>query len=191
MHMKVSEYIAVVSVMGIAAWIVSGYYGGMFIYLLSYWIVIIPIVIAYIWSLLHTGRIILSSHRTVSKITALAHWLLIIVVLAQFIQSSELFKSKRVISAELKGDLYTYELVFRENGSVENNIAGIFGYSETLKGSYSLEDSLIIFGQKPYDNNFLPDTLYLDREQSAIFLTKNQEGVFEREKGWLNHFNIK
>ena len=94
------------------------------------------------------------------------------------------------MTAILKDDLYHYRLIFRENGNVENQANGVFGFSQTYNGKYKIENNLIIFSQKPYDNEFLPDTLLLDKKQGAIFLNKNNSGDFNTEKEWLNHFKI-
>lgn len=94
------------------------------------------------------------------------------------------------MTAVLKDDLYRYKLVFRENGSVENQSSGAFGFSKNFYGKYIIEDSLIIFTVKPYDNDFIPDTVLLDKKQKAIFLNKNKNGQFSKEKKWLNHFKI-
>ncbi len=64
------------------------------------------------------------------------------------------------------------------------------GFSLTMHGKYTIENNLIIFSKKPYDNDWLPDTLLLDRKQNAIFITKNEKGEFETKKEWLNYFEI-
>jgi len=106
------------------------------------------------------------------------------------VAESDLLKSKRVMTAILKDDLFHYKLVFRKNGRVENHVYGMFGYTTAYNGRYELKDSLIAFSKRPYDNDFIPDTVLLDNTQHAIFINRNKDGGFDLEKEWLNHFEI-
>ena len=105
--------------------------------------------------------------------------------------NSELFKSNRILEAKLEDDLFHYTLIFRENGSVENRAVGIFWYKKTFKGTYHFNGDTIIFSKKPYDNDWLPDTLLIDRNQNVIFIHRDSNGKFDTEIEWLNHFKIK
>ncbi|RYE50771.1 MAG: ATP-binding protein, partial [Sphingobacteriales bacterium] len=90
----------------------------------------------------------------------------------------EFLKSKQVLSATLKDDLFHYTLIFREDGSCENQTQGFLGFEETFHGDYTLNGDTIIFKKKPYDNNFIPDTLLIDEKENAIFKEKNENGNF-------------
>ncbi len=94
------------------------------------------------------------------------------------------------MTAVLKDDLYHYRLILRKNGNVENQANGMFGFSQTFHGKYKIENDFIIFSEKPYDNDFIPDTLLIDKEQNALFIEKDSKGNFRTEKEWLNHFEI-
>ena len=94
------------------------------------------------------------------------------------------------MTAVLKDDLFHYRLIFREDGTVENRENGIFGMSGTNFGKYKIDKNLIIFDKKPYDNDFLPDTLLIEKNQNALFMEKDSKGNFRTEKNWLNHFEI-
>ncbi|MBK7970367.1 MAG: hypothetical protein IPK08_16290 [Bacteroidetes bacterium] len=94
------------------------------------------------------------------------------------------------MTATLKDDLYYYTLVFRENGTCENQVSGIFGFHEVFHGKYKFQADTIIFTKKPYDNNFIPDTLLIDRKEKAIFINKEKQGNFSTKKEWLNYFEI-
>jgi hypothetical protein len=102
-------------------------------------------------------------------------------VIASIIYDSEIFKSNIILDATLKDDLYHYQLKFRENGTVSNEIQGMFGYKDNFRGTYHLKGNLIIFIKKPYKNNFIPDTLWIDKNQNALFRTKSN-GEFDRTK---------
>jgi len=119
------------------------------------------------------------------------HLIFIIFVSTTKLIESELFKSKIVLSGTLKDDLFYYTLIFREDGTCENNVNGFLGFEDKYEGKYKMVGDSIIFIVKPYDNNFIPDTLLLDMKQNAIFLNKNKDGEFSTEKEWLNHFELK
>jgi hypothetical protein len=187
---KTYNIIAVISTLGILAWMVTDYFGGMFIYLLSYGLIIIPIIILYIVSF---GDTIISSIKRgfkQNKIKVIFHGLVILTIILTNILQSDLLKSKRILTATLKDDQFYYTLVFRENGSCENQVSGIFGFQEVFHGQYRFQGDTIIFSKKPYDNNFIPDTLLIDRKEKAIFINKDKEGNFSTTKEWLNHFEI-
>lgn len=94
------------------------------------------------------------------------------------------------MTAVLKDDLYHYRLVFRKDRTVENQINGFMGFSKTIHGKYKIENDLIIFDPKPYDNDFIPDTMLIDKKLNAIFIGKDKNGNFRTVKEWLNHFEI-
>jgi len=127
-----------------------------------------------------------------SRIKLIAHSLFFSSVLAFNLYHSEILKSPSILIAVAIDDTMSKQrLVFRKNGIVENKIHGIFGHSERINGKYKIHKDLIIFSEKPYDNNFLPDTLLIDKYQEALFITKNKKGEFNTEKNWINHFKIK
>jgi len=187
---KVFDVLAIISSLGIISWIISDYFGGMILFLLIYSIIIIPFVIVYLFSFIQTVISLIRKGLKQNRIRLISHLSVIGVIIAVSITNSDVFKSKRLITAILKDDLYHYTLVLRENGDCENNTIGMFGFTERFKGKYYLKNDSIIFTVKPYDNNFLPDTVLLDTIQGAIFITKDKNGNFARTKSWLNHFEI-
>ena len=66
----------------------------------------------------------------------------------------------------------------------------IFGFDEIFNGKYDFYGDTVVFTKKPYDNNFIPDTLLLDRKAKAIFIKKDMTGKFNTTKEFLNHFEI-
>jgi hypothetical protein len=187
---KIYNLIAVISTLGILAWMVTDYFGGMFIYLLSYGLIIIPIMILYLVSFADTAISLIKRGFKQNKIKAIFHGLVIFSILLTNILESELLKSNKILTATLKDDQFYYTLVFRENGSCENQISGIFGYHEVFHGKYKFDGDTIIFSKKPYDNNFIPDTLLIDSKENVIFIHKDKKGNFNTTKEWLNHFEI-
>jgi hypothetical protein len=184
------DILAIISTLGIIGWITTDYFGGMIIFLLSYSLIIIPIVIAFLVSFIETIVSLIRKGINQNKIKLLSHSTLIGFVILISVVNSDLFKSKRIVTATLKDNLYHYTLILRENGKCENNAFGMFGYTEKFKGEYYLKNDTIIFTIIPYDNDFLPDTVLLDTNQGAIFINKDKNGSFVTKKSWLNHFEI-
>nr|WP_320021257.1 hypothetical protein [uncultured Draconibacterium sp.] len=187
---KIFDIVALVSTIGIILWIISDFFGGMIIFLLSYGLVIIPIIITYLVSIIETIFSLITKGVKKNKIKLISHLIVILTILIITVYNSDILKSKRVLTATLKDDLSLQTLIFRENGKCENNINGMFGFTEKFKGQYYMKNDTIIFSIKPYDNNFIPDTILLDRVQKAIFIEKDKLGNFRTEKEWLNHFKI-
>ena len=187
---KIFDIVALVSTIGIILWIISDFFGGMIIFLLSYGLVIIPIIITYLVSIIETIFSLITKGVKKNKIKLISHLIVILTIVIITVYNSDILKSKRVLTATLKDDLSLQTLIFRENGKCENNINGMFGFTEKFKGEYYMKNDTIIFSIKPYDNNFIPDTILLDRVQKAIFIEKDKLGNFRTEKEWLNHFKI-
>ncbi|MDR7131373.1 hypothetical protein J2X69_003737 [Algoriphagus sp. 4150] len=189
---KISGYdiVAIISAVGLIGWIVTDFYGGMIIWMLSYGVIIASILILYVFSFLDTLISLIRRGKGISKVKLTAHGIVLLVILGFNLHHSEFFKSERMLTAILKDDLFHYRLIFRENGNVENHVSGFFGFSEIHRGKYRIDNELVIFSRKPYDNNFIPDTLLIDKNQNALFMDKDSEGNFRTEKEWLNHFEI-
>ena len=187
----IRNLIAIISTIGIIIWMITEFYGGMFIYLLSYPFLIIPTILLYVFSFFETLVSLMKSGIKKNFIKIFFHSTLILIIIVFNLINSEVFKSKKILSATLKDYQYYYNLVFRENGEVENNINGMFGYSEQITGKYKIKGDTIIFTKVPYDNNFIPDTLLIDKVQNALFMYKDKNGEFIREKQFLNHLEIK
>jgi len=188
---RIFDIVAIISTMGMIMWLMTDFYGGMIIYLLSYGIFILPMIFLYLCSLLETLSSLIRTGFGSNKIKLLFHLSVIVFVIFLFIYHSEFIKSDKVLSAGMKDDLFYYTLIFRENGECEMDIIGMFGYQDNIKGNYYIKGDTIIFTKRPYDNDrFIPDTLLIDREEDAIFLYRDSLGYFDKKKQWLNYFNI-
>jgi hypothetical protein len=187
---NIYDIIAVVSTLGILCWVITDFWGGMLIYLLTMWMIIVPLIILYIVSFIDTLISTIKTGFVKNKVKVLSHGFVILAILSVNLFQSDLFKSKRVLVATLKDDLSLHTLVFRENGKCENEVSGIFGVHEVYHGQYKFSGDTIIFQKKPYENDFIPDTLLIDENLKAIFMEKDTQGHFNKTKGFLNHFNI-
>ncbi len=184
------DIIAIISGIGIIGWIITDFFGGMILWILSYGLIIIPLLLLYVISFFDTLISLIRNGRRTSKTKLITHGVVFLTIIMFNLYHSDLFKSEKIMTAVLKDDLYHYRLIFRGNGNVENQANGVFGFSQTYYGKYKIENDLIIFNPKPYDNEFIPDTLLLDKKQGVIFMNKDKNGDFNREKEWLNHFKI-
>ncbi|EKT4499989.1 hypothetical protein ABF176_002289 [Flavobacterium psychrophilum] len=188
---NIYSIIAIISTLGILCWMTTDYFGGMFIYLLSYGLIIIPIIILYVISFFDTFISIIKNGIKQNLIKVIFHSLVLIAILLTNIFNSEMLKSNKILTATLKDDQSYFILIFRENGNCENEVSGMFGFHQTFQGKYKFYGDTIIFTKKPYDNDFIPDTLLIDRKAKAIFIEKDKKGNFNVTKEWLNHFEIK
>ena len=182
---QVFQIFTIIAVIGMICWYITDYFGGMIIHLFQYAYIIIPIVLLYFITVITTLIKFSKSGIRENKVVFGAHLFFIIFILSTSFIESDMFKSKVVLRGVLKDDLCHYTLTLREDGSCENEIQGFLGFKKIYYGNYKMNVNRIIFSKKPYDNDFLPDTLYLDKAENAIFLYKNAE-----EKQWLNHFEL-
>lgn len=185
-----SEVVSIISSLGILVWTITGFYGGMLIYLLSYWWIFLPIIFLYILSICETLFSVSKRGVKQNKVKLASHGIVFICILMFNLYNSELFKSERVLTATLHDDQFHYTLIFRKDGKCENDISGIFGYHEIFQGRYTFLQDTVVFTKKPYDNDFIPDTLLIDRAAGAIFIERDAYGKFIKEKSFLNHFEI-
>ena len=73
-------------------------------------------------------------------------------------------------------DLSVINLTLRRNNTFEVSVATIFS-SQNFNGKYKLIDDKIIFLDKPYDNEFIPDTLTIDKDKIILKFDKDMKPV--------------
>lgn len=105
--------------------------------------------------------------------------------------TTDVFRSKKVLDIALIDDLSRIDIEFRENGCFETTVSRILFFERICNGKYHIKRDTIFFIDKPYDNDFIPDTLIIDRDKNAIFFNRDSNGEFNREKTFLNYFEIK
>lgn len=89
---------------------------------------------------------------------------------------SETFKSPKVLDATLHDDRSVINLTLRKNNTFEVSVATIFS-SRDFNGKYKLINDKIIFLDKPYDNDFIPDTLTIRNDKIILRFDKNNEPI--------------
>lgn len=83
-----------------------------------------------------------------------------LILISLILSDSELFKSKKLLEASLIDDLSSIHLTLRENDSFEI-VASTVMTEESFSGNYKFVGNKIIFNDKPYSNDFIPDTVYI------------------------------
>ncbi|MCW4470326.1 hypothetical protein OGH69_15230 [Flavobacterium sp. MFBS3-15] len=190
-RVKYTDVMAVVSCAGMIAWLLTQFFGGMAIWFFSYPLIIFPVLILYIISIFNTLIAIGRKGFGSNRIKIMSHCVVVVLIVASAIFDSDLLRSKRIMTATLYDDLFSYTLVLRQNGSCQNEVNGFMGFSEVFNGQYTIKGDTIIFSKMPYDNeDFIPDTILIDRRAGAIFIERDTTGNFIKEKGFLNHFKI-
>jgi hypothetical protein len=184
------QILTIIAVIGMILWNITDYFGGMIIHLFQYWYLILPTFILYLATLVGTIIRVSKDGFKSNKLILSLHVFFIVFVFASSLIESDAFKSKRVLTGTLKDDLFHYTLILRKDGTCENNVSGFLGFEKQYNGRYKMKGDTIVFTKKPYDNNFLPDTIYFNKSQKAIFIGKNKNGEFSTKKQWLNHFLV-
>jgi len=101
------------------------------------------------------------------------------------IARSEIFKSKMILEAILIDDLSSIHLILRENKRFEVRSTYYFGPDKIFDGKYEIQNSEIIFNDKPYSNDFIPDTVFIYEDK--IYLRRNKEGQPDE---FANYFQV-
>lgn len=111
--------------------------------------------------------------------------LIIGMVLISELFSSELFKSKKVLEATLKDDLSNIHLTLRADNKFEVVSSAMFS-EQIFKGDYQVLENKIIFKDKRYDNDFIPDTLTIIGDKIICRFDKSGNPVTD----FATYFNI-
>lgn len=165
-----------------------------FLYSFTLTILAMPLLLACLILMMNTIISVRKEGLAKNKINVAAHLLVIVAfMLFHFIDVNKYIKdykesqkSERVLTAGLKDDLFYYTLIFRENGDCEHEINGFLGYEDVIKGKYYIKGDTIIFTKKPYSNDFLPDTVLIDREDNKLLLQRDSLGNFIRKYDYYN-----
>lgn len=84
--------------------------------------------------------------------------LVFVIITTSELISSEIFKSKKILEATLMDDLSAIHLTLRADKKFEIVSSNMFN-EEVYKGNYHVLGNKIIFEDKRYSNDFIPDTL--------------------------------
>ena len=89
---------------------------------------------------------------------------------------SETFKSDKILYATLHDDRSAINLTLRKNKTFEVNVVTMFS-EQNFKGKYNLVNNKIIFLDKHYDNNFIPDTVTIYKNKIILGFDKENKPV--------------
>ena len=92
------------------------------------------------------------------------------------ILKSETFKSDKILYATLHDDRSAINLTLRKNKTFEVNVVSMFS-EQNFKGNYNLVDNKIVFLDKPYDNNFIPDTVTIYNDKIILGFDKESKPI--------------
>ena len=80
------------------------------------------------------------------------------------VAKSETIKSPVILNAALEDDLSVIYLRLRENKTFEVHLETMFS-KEVFTGEYNLQGEKLIFLDKHYNNDFIPDTLIIGKDK--------------------------
>lgn len=98
----------------------------------------------------------------------------------------ERLKSDSILEATLDDDLAALHLTLRKNHTFELRASSYFS-NEIFEGRYKLVNDKIVFLDKPYDNDFVPDTITIVKDKIVLKFSKNGEPILN----FATYFDIK
>ncbi|RAU81620.1 hypothetical protein [Pontibacter arcticus] len=110
---------------------------------------------------------------------------IVVTILITEVFRSELLKSEKVLVATLDGDGSRIFLTLRENRKFELVADHMFG-SKTFKGNYDIVGNKVIFLTRPYDNDFIPDTISIINDKLVLDFDSSGKPIL----GFANYFTI-
>ena len=103
---------------------------------------------------------------------------LLTVIIITLLLKSELFKSEKVLEATLIDDMSAIRLTLRKDMQFEVNASTVFT-ENIFTGEYKLEDNKIIFLEKRYNNDFIPDTVQIIGDKIILKFDKEGKPITE------------
>ncbi len=107
-------------------------------------------------------------------------------VLCSELITSEIFKSKKILEATLMDDLSAIHLTLRADKKFEMVSSNMFS-EKVYKGNYQIVDNKIIFKDKRYDNDFIPDTVTIIGDKIIIRFDESGKPITD----FATYFDIK
>lgn len=112
--------------------------------------------------------------------------LIIGIILTIEISKSEFFNSKILLEASLIDDRAGIHLTLRKGNRFEV-VSSTPLTDEKFTGTYRLVDDKIIFNDRPYDNEFIPDTVTIIEDKIILRFDKNGKPI----ASFADYFQIK
>jgi len=186
MKLGETDWYVIVSTLGCLGWTMTIFFGGMIMFLFSASFIVIPIIIVYIIAII---KII--NEKGKWKI----YWFILLalpwmIIGSESIYYAEVVQGDIILSGYYHEERYIYSLNFRKDGNCDMVVEGMFGYTERIPGKYSYSDHKIYFSKKPYPNNFLSDSMFVDESKRAIYMCNTSGNACSNPHGQADHFTI-
>lgn len=183
--------LSIISVLSIICWMISDFFGGMIIVLITYGVILLPLIILYVVTFfIALFKIALNGIKS-NKLLYYTHLTGVMAIILFCIYNSELLKSRVIMEVFVaSGDLNSTNIIFRESGRFETTVNGMFGYTEKITGKYQWVNDTITFLDKPYGGDIIPQKIIVDRKDSTVYAVKDKVGDDDQRKILLNDFRI-
>lgn len=182
--------LSIISILVVIVWIISDYFGGLVFHLLMYFWIIFPSLIVYIVSGIITIIKSIKFGIKNNKILLAIHTIALISILVYNIYESELFKSRILIDSILLHNYSRINIKLREGGHFNTSYLGIDAYKTKFSGKYILKNDTLIFLDRHYYNDYIPDTVLINKIDSVIYFKKDKSGKFIKAICHINYIKI-
>ncbi len=116
--------------------------------------------------------------------------LFLLVILGFKTKESEILKANKIFEAKLIDDLSGINLILREDGTFETESYTIYG-GDVITGKYELIGDTIVFKDKPYDNDFMPNRVLIDKERQRVWVKRLEDGRFDTTEYFAGFFEVR
>lgn len=114
---------------------------------------------------------------------------ILVIIISLQLKDSEIFKSEKILEAKLSDDLSYIELILRENNHFETITHTVFG-SSVVHGDYVMHGDTLVFQDKPYSNDLIPNQVFIDSDRQRIWLYSYTAGEFDTTEIFGEYFEI-
>lgn len=182
--------LSTISTFILVGWIITGFFGSMILYLVVLWWILIPFILIFLTTFLITIYKTVKQGYKTNHVLIGIHGFALLSIFSLCVYESELLKSRAIVDATLIDDMSSINIKLRVNGRFQTTSTGMFFYQERRTGNYIFRGDTIVFLDRPYSNNFIPNRILVSKKDSTIYISKDKDGNFSREKTFANFFRI-
>jgi hypothetical protein len=124
-----------------------------------------------------------------NKFAIILHLTALVLIFITWSDFTDIYKSKKILSAYLQDDLSRIDLVLRQNGRFEMTSSAL-AISEKVKGDYKINNDTIVFSKNPYSNDFIPQKVLLNRDKRRIYFRQDENGYFIQKDEFAAYFTV-
>jgi len=111
------------------------------------------------------------------RIEILTHILTVFSLSLIMLFTSGIIHPKILIQGYLDGDIGGTEITLYKNGNFKNTAINLFS-NDVSRGKYELHGDTIVFNDKPYSNDLIPDEILLSDDRTKLYFIKKKNGEF-------------